>query len=163
MKRNEIIKRYGEEEYARRLESSRTWTTANRDKKRATANRYREEHPEQGREWRETHREEVKSPNDEINRKGGKYYARKIKYQQTGIPGDRHRIRMKHGNKYHPYKAIIAPDSQIHHEWVPGTAEYRGVALVEAEQHMHGFVDVIKILEGKITLLTEEQKRAEGN
>jgi hypothetical protein len=64
---------------------------------------------------------------------------------------------MKHAHQYKPYKDSIAPDSQIHHEWVPETAEYRGVALVEAEQHMHGFVDVIEILAGKITLLTEEE------
>lgn len=57
-------------------------------------------------------------------------------------------------------EAIIAPDSQLHHEWVPETCEYRGVALVEAEQHMHGFVDVI--VDGEITRLTEEQIRNGG-
>jgi hypothetical protein len=40
-----------------------------------------------------------------------------------------------------------------------GTAEHRGVALVEADQHMRGFVDVIEILEGEIRLPTEAEVR----
>ena len=67
-----------------------------------------------------------------------------------------------HGNLWRKYKNIIAPESQIHHEWIPGTANYRGVALVEADQHMHGIVDVIEILEGKITLLTEDKVKEKG-
>lgn len=78
----------------------------------------------------------------------------RIKY---GNQGERNKIRMKHANQYRPFKQIIAPDSQIHHEWIPETAEFRGVALVEKDQHMHGFIDVIKILEGKITLLSEKE------
>ena len=39
--------------------------------------------------------------------------------------------------------------------------EYRSTALVEADQHMHGIVDVIEILEGKIRFLTEEEIRKE--
>jgi hypothetical protein len=39
------------------------------------------------------------------------------------------------------------------------TANYDGVALVEAEQHMSGFLDVIQILAGTITLYTEEEIR----
>ena len=69
---------------------------------------------------------------------------------------------MKHAKQYKPCKAIIATDSQLHHEWIPKTAEYRGLALVEKDQHMHGFVDVIKILDGKITLLTEEEVKNGG-
>jgi hypothetical protein len=80
-----------------------------------------------------------------------------LEYNRTGIPGEKTRIRYKHGREWKPYKDIIAPDSQIHHEWVPETAEYRGVALVEKDAHMHGFVDVIEILDGEITLLTEEE------
>lgn len=83
---------------------------------------------------------------------------------RTGIQGDKNKIRMKHAHQYKPYKMIIALESQIHHEWVPDTPEYRGVALVEKDQHMHGFVDVIEILDGKITLLTEEEvKRGKRN
>jgi hypothetical protein len=133
MKKEETIKRYGKEAYAKQL---------------AQAQAYCKEHPEQ-----------VIANHQEECRKGGKYYKHKLEHDQTGLRGDRNRIRVKHANQYRPYKYIIAPDSQLHHEWVPDTSEYRGVALVEAYQHMHGFVDVIEILEGKIALLTEEEVR----
>ena len=112
---------------------------------------------QQGRDWWREHPEEAKTYNQERNRKGGKYYERTAKYRLTGIPHERGLVRKKHANRYRPYKNIIAPDSQIHHEWIPETANFRGVALVEKEQHMHGFIDVIQILEGEITLLTEEE------
>lgn len=35
--------------------------------------------------------------------------------------------------------------------------EYDGVALVEADRYQHGIIDVIQILKGKITLLTEKE------
>ena len=35
-------------------------------------------------------------------------------------------------------------------------AEYRGLALVDAKPHRYGIIDVILILDGKITLLTKE-------
>ena len=38
---------------------------------------------------------------------------------------------------------------------------YRGLALVEADQHTHGFIDVIKILDGEITIFTEAELRGE--
>lgn len=85
------------------------------------------------------------------------YYAKKMKDITTGLQGARQKIRVSHGNKYRQYKNIIAPDSQLHHEWIPKTAEYRGVALVEADQHMYGIIDVIQIVDGKITLLTEKE------
>lgn len=79
-----------------------------------------------------------------------------------GIPHEKELVRQKHGNLYRPYKKIIAPESQLHHQWVPGTAEYTGVALVEAKPHQYGYIDVIQILEGEITLLTEEAIRNGG-
>jgi hypothetical protein len=66
---------------------------------------------------------------------------------------------MRHGYYWRPYKNIIAPGSQLHHNWIPGTADYTGLALVEADQHMRGFIEVIQILEGKITLFTEKEIR----
>lgn len=107
--------------------------------------------------WRKENPGKVSAYNYGTNRKGGERYTAKLLYMSTGIPGERQRIREKHGYKYRPLKQIVAPDSQIHHEWIPRTAGYTGVALVEKDQHMHGFIDVIKILEGKITLLTEEE------
>jgi phosphosulfolactate synthase (CoM biosynthesis protein A) len=135
MKKADMIERYGEEAYEKVLEQGREKTK-----------KYKEEHPEQ-----------VKADNRELNRKGGKYYDKHQEYQHTGLQGARNRIRSNHRIQYKPYKDIIAPDSQIHHEWVPDSTEYRGIALVETDAHMHGFVDVIEILDGEITLLTEEQ------
>jgi hypothetical protein len=82
-----------------------------------------------------------------------------LKDNRTGLQGARNKIRGRHSHEYKPYKAIIAPESQLHHEWLPDSPEYRGLALVEADPHMHGFVDVIEILDGEITLLTEEEVR----
>ena len=152
MKKEEIIAKYGEAAYETILAQRRAYHKAHkeeeeyREKANAAAKKYVEENPEK-----------IKANQHEANRKGGKRYARKLEYITTGLQGERNKIRYKHGNQYRPYKQIIAPDSQIHHEWVPNMSDYRGVALVEADQHMHGFVDVIEILEGKITLLTEEE------
>jgi hypothetical protein len=95
----------------------------------------------------------------EQHRKGGKYYRITRENQQKGIPWEKNKIRSFHGNKWRLYKHIIAPDSVIHHQWQPGSAEYRGVALVEKGQHQYGTIDVIEILEGDITLLTEKEIR----
>lgn len=82
-----------------------------------------------------------------------------MKYKQTGISGERERVRMRDRNKWRPYKKIIAPASQLHHNWVPGTAEYTGLALVDADKHMQGVLDVIKTLKGEITQFTEKEIR----
>lgn len=76
---------------------------------------------------------------------------------RTGIQGDRNKIRDIHRYKWRQYKRIIAPDSQLHHQWEPNSAEYAGVALVEKDAHMHGFIKVIEILEGEINLFTEKE------
>ena len=176
MEKEEIIERYGEAEYARKLAQRRARYKANKEAEKARVKKYDEEHPEQvkarAKKYREEHPEEVraiakkcreehpeaeKARSHEKGRRGGKYYDKQLEYQHTGLQGDKNRIRVKHANQYKPYKDIIAPESQIHHEWVPDTSEYRGVALVEKDAHMHGFVDVIEILDGSITLLTEEE------
>ena len=172
MKKEELIERYGEAAYEKKLEQTRAWNKAHRAEMRASDKKYKKKHPEVSKKYREEHREEAKAAtkehreenpekvklyHQEQSRKGGKHYDKMLEYKRTGLQGERNRIRMNHAYKYHPYKAIIAPDSQLHHEWVPETAEYRGVALVETDAHRHGFVDVIEILDGEITLLTEEE------
>lgn len=149
MKKEEYIKRYGQAAYEKMSKQNRERTKTYREK-------HREELNAAQKEYNEKHPEEVIATSQEQCRKGGKYYDNHLEYNQTGIQGERHTIRITHARQWKPYKDIIAPDSQIHHEWVPKTSEYEGVALVEKDQHMHGFVDVIQILEGKITLLTEE-------
>ncbi|MCK4529331.1 hypothetical protein KAW18_18360 [candidate division WOR-3 bacterium] len=151
MNKEEYIERRGGDAYERHLQQSRDWYA-----------QHHEGHNAIMKKWRETHQDKVKVNNQECSRKGGKYYEKGLEYQRTGLQGERHIIRMKHGNKYRPFKQIIAPGSQIHHEWTPETAEYMGVALVEKDQHMHGYVDVIKVLEGKITLLTEKEIKEQG-
>ena len=100
---------------------------------------------------------DLKSP--EQCRKGGKYYLKKQKYNHTGLQGERHKVRNKHGNLWRRFKNIIAPGSQIHHQWRKNSAGYDGVALVEKDQHQHGIIKPIVILEGQITLLTEAEVR----
>jgi exonuclease VII large subunit len=161
MKKEEYIERYGEEAYEKILEQKQAYHKANKETDNARSKKYREEHPEQvkarNKKYNEEHPEQVKTNAQEQDRKGGKRYEKHLEYQHTGLQGDRNRIRNKHNKQYKPYKDIIAPASQIHHEWVPDTSEYRGVALVEKDQHMHGIVDVIEILDGEITLRTEEE------
>jgi hypothetical protein len=146
VKKSECIAKYGKEAWRKQLAQSRAWQKAHREEDNARSKKYREEHPE-----------EVRVDNQESYRKGGKRYNKTLEYKRTGIPGEKNRIRMKHARLYKPYKAIIAPDSQIHHEWVPETSDYRGVALVEANPHRYGIIDVIQIVDGEITLLTEEE------
>jgi len=110
--------------------------------------------------WNNNNPKQIKQYQHETSRKGGKYYEAHERYASSGVQHLRNLLRSSHRQHYRPYKQIIAPKSQIHHEWIPSTADYRGAALVEADQHMHGFVDVIQILEGKITLLTEEEVRS---
>jgi uncharacterized protein YaaR (DUF327 family) len=150
MNKEEIIERYGEEAWQKILERDRARYKANKEQEKARSKK-----------WKEKHQEQVIAQNQEQNRKGGKRYDKKLEELRTGLQGERNRIRTKHAREYRPYKNIIAPDSQIHHEWIPKTDEYKGVALVEKDAHMHGFIDVIQILDGKITLLTEEEIKKE--
>ena len=136
MNKEERIKRYGEVAYGKKLQQDRDWRKANPEK--------------------------VKNQQNEESHKGGTHYERMLKYNTTGLRGERHRIRMKHAKQYCPFKQIIAPETQIHHEWIFGTAEYTGVALVETKPHQYGIIDVIKILEGKITLLSEKEIKEQG-
>ena len=148
MKKEEFIKKYGEAAYEKMSQQNRDWRAQHSEKINARA-----------KEWRANNPDKVKANNHEEHRKGGKYYEQKLKYQTIGIPGKRQLVRTKHAYRYRPYKSIIAPDSQIHHEWISGTPNFRGVALVEKDRHMHGYIDVIQILEGEITLLTEAEIR----
>ena len=130
MKKSEFIRRHGKEAYAKHLIQNKNWKTINTESKK--------EHKR------------------EQTRKSGRYYKRYLKYKQSGIQGGKNKIRHKHWRIWNRYKHIIAPESQLHHQWILGTADYIGLALVEADAHMHGYINVIQILEGEITLLTEK-------
>jgi len=134
MKKEERIRRYGEAAY--------------------------EKSKHQARERIKAHPEKVQARNHELNRRGGRFYEAKRAYMMRGIPHEKNLFRSMHYRKYDEYKKIIDPEglTQLHHSWLnDGTAGYSGVALVEKDQHMHGYIDVIRILEGVITLLTEEE------
>lgn len=146
MNKEEIITRYGKAAYKKKLQQGRDWNV-----------QHREEHSIHTKKWQGANPDKVEAIHREVNHKGGKYYEHALEHKRTGIPGERSRIRAKHGRIYRVFKQLIAPLSQIHHEWIPGTTDFRGVALVETDQHMHGFIDVIQILEGGITLLTEKE------
>lgn len=131
MKKKEFIERYGEAAWKKRLERNR--------------------------QWNETNPERVKAHSQAQCRKGGSRYETQRNYNRMGLQGERRKIRSKHARKWRPYKKIIAPGAQIHHQWIPKTLKYKGLALVEKYQHQHGIIDIIKILEGEITLLTERE------
>jgi len=110
-------------------------------------------------EWKKRNPLRAREADHDRNRKGGKHYGTKLNYQLTGLSGEKHKVRRKHGALYRPFKKIIAPLSQLHHQWRFGSAGYDCVALVEKNQHMHGVIDVIEVLEGEITLFTEKAIR----
>ena len=137
MKKEETIRRYGEVAYEKVLQQTHDYYAQDS-----------EQNPDK-----------FIVRNREIHRKGGKYYEQQRKTQMVGIPHEKTLIRQKHQRIWTPFKQIIAPDSALHHEWIPETADYRGVALVEKRRHQYGCIDVIQILEGEITLFTEEEIR----
>jgi hypothetical protein len=174
MKKEEVIARYGEAAWQRQLEQSKAWNKAHPEERKANKRRYREKHPEQEKaaakarakryyeahkeevlartkKWQEEHPEEVIAHNQEEGRKGGKYYERKLAYEHTGLQGARNRIRMKHNREFKEIKDTLAVEVELHHEWVPDTSEYRGMAFVEKDAHRNGFIDVILLLDGEIT------------
>jgi len=137
MKKEETIERYGEAAYEKILEQSHQWHLDNPEKVK----------------------EHSRKNNEDQNRKGGKHYLKNLRCGSTGLRGERNRIRMKHRIRWRQHKNIIAPDSQLHHQWLSNTADYTGLALVEKDQHMHGIIDVIQILDGEITVFTEKELR----
>lgn len=163
MKKEEFIERRGEAAWERKREKSRVWYKQNREQIIKRSRTWQKQHPKQSREtsriWRKRNPIKITEKNRKANRKGGPYYAKKLKAEQTGLRGERNKIRNRDAMKYRPYKLIIAPASQIHHQWQPKTSKYSGVALVEKEQHQYGIIDVIQILDGDITLLTEKEIR----
>jgi hypothetical protein len=151
--KDDFISGHREEEYKKRLAQMRAYHKAHKEEEKARAKKYKEEHLD-----------EIRANDQESSRKGGKRYEKMLAYCRTGIPGDKKKIRRKHARQYKSYKDIIAPDSQLHHNWQNNrTAGYTGIALVEANAHRHGIIDVIQILDGEITLFTEEELRRRGD
>lgn len=161
--KDDYLAKFGQEAYDNHLARRREWGANLEGGEAQRSQDRRDANPEQSREydraWRDRNPQKVIEKGRKVSRKGGAYYEKKQKYKQTGLSGEREHVRMRHGYYWRPYKNLIAQGSQLHHEWIEGTAEYTGMALVETDQHMHGIIDVIEILEGKITLLTEKEIR----
>lgn len=160
MKKEETIKRYGKAAYEKYLQQTRDWRTLHPEEVKVMKRKWCTEHPENvkayNQKWGITNPEKVKAKNQEHCRKGGKYYESTQEYNLTGLQGERNKIRKKHNYLYYEIKQAT-PNSVFHHEWLPGTAEYRGVALVDKELHQNGIIKVIKVLEGQITVFTEKE------
>ena len=134
MKKKEFISRYGKAAYEKRLAQTMEWSRDHPKEVRA-----------QKAKWYKEHLEEKKAQSAEASRKGGKRYDKKLIYEHTGLRGERNKVRSKHRTMWRKYKNIIAPRAILHHQWLLGTAKYAGVALVEKDQHMHGYINVIEI------------------
>lgn len=160
--KDDFIAAHGEDAYAKKLERRREWGRKLPGGEKQRSQERRDADPDKWREydraWNRKNPEKIKAKGRKISRKGGKYYDKKRIYKQTGISGERERVRMRDAYYWRPYKRIIAPDSQLHHNWSsPDSAEYTGLALVEKDAHMHGIIDVIQILKGEITIFTEKE------
>lgn len=140
MKKEEYVRRYGVESYERYRKNIRIWL---------------KKHASQVQEIQ-------KISSAERNRKNGKYYAKKRQFETTGIQRVKRLVRAKHQKRWNKYKQIIAPNSELHHEWIPNSGRYRGVALVDKEKHRHGVINPIQIIEGKIMLFSEPEIRRVG-
>lgn len=163
MNKTEFIEKYGEAAYDKQLLQNRNWKAKHPEEVKAHLKDWNAKHSQGkkalNKEWRESNPKKIAENNHEESQKGGKYYEHNRHHKMTGIPHEKVLVRQKHQRIWTPFKQIIAPASQIHHEWIPGTADYTGVALVEKDQHLHGFIDVIQILEGEITLFAEAEVR----
>jgi len=146
MEKEEFIGRYGEAAYAKRREQTRAWDAAHIDEKKA-----------RNQAWAAANQDKVKANTREQGRKEGKYYEQHKKYQSTGLQHERNLVRQMHRRMYAQHKRTVDPQgiTQLHHEWIPGTANYRSVALVDAKLHQQGIIKVIEVLEGEITLFRE--------
>ena len=78
-------------------------------------------------------------------------------YYQTGVQGEKVKIRQcDWRNPQYQWLKRNLGDVHIHHEWVPGNAEYVFSALVDASEHMHDIINPIIFLEdNRIKLLQD--------
>lgn len=115
----------------------------------------KEEISENRRLWYENNPEKVKQRGSEQCRKGGKRYEKMLEYEGIGLRKERSSIRRRDRKRWKRFKDIIASDTEVHHEWIPGTAKYNGIALVDKSEHQHGMINPVLILEGEIKLMEE--------
>lgn len=122
MKNKEFIERWGIEAFEKWQKQVHDWKLVNSEKVR--------------------HYQECQKKN---NRKGGKLHLNHLIYNRTGLQGLLKRVRNKYQKRWQKYKHIIAPSSQLNYLWIPGSDEYKCIALVEKDQSQYPFNDVIHI------------------
>jgi len=87
------------------------------------------------------------------SRKGGKYYEHMLQYERIGLRRERKIVRNRHRLRWNKHKGNWFTETEIHHEWLEGTANYRGIAIVDKTEHQHGIINPIEILEGTVGLI----------
>ena len=161
--KSKFIEGHGEETYEVRLTRRRNWGAQLQGGEAQRSRERREAEPERYkgyvRAWRKRNPNKVIEQGRQVSRKSGKYYKKKQIYKSTGLQGGREKIRARDNGRWRKYKRFVAPGSQLHHAWCINSENYTGLALVEADAHMHGFINVIKIIEGEIRLFTEKELR----
>ena len=152
MNKEEFIRKYGEEAYEAKVRRRRESRKSRQGYKNELAG---------SAIWWSKNLEKIEEYAKGRNRPGGIYYDEILRKNKEGLRHERAKRRGRDGHKYREYKQIIDPEglSQVHHSWYRGSAECSGIALVEKSQHQHGYIDVIQILEGEITLFTEAEIR----
>ena len=112
--------------------------------------------------WKKSNLEKDKAKKDRERvlryTKGGDKYEENCEYRRTGIQGERNKIRRRDRRTWQPFKNFIALDTEVHHAWIKGTANYNGVAIVDKSEH--GIINPILILENSILICpTGEQTK----
>lgn len=105
------------------------------------------------REWNQTHSEAIKQSHHKRNRKDGKYYQKGLEYERKGLRRQKNLVRHKHSKRWRKYKGNWLTETELHHEWIEGTAKYNGVAIVDKSEHQYGIINPIEILSGEIQLI----------
>ena len=157
MKKEEYIRRYGIVAYDKRLQQSRDWNKAHPEYEKKYHEEHKKERNTRSKQWSAEYPEQVKAHHQEANRKGGKRYEQKRAYMMQGLQHEKGLIRVRDNRRFRTEIEAAGPNYVLHHEWIPGTAKYRGVALVNEEKHQRGIIEVYKVLKGEITLFTERK------
>jgi hypothetical protein len=113
---------------------------AHQEEEKVRSAKYYKEHPEYFAKHYEKHSEELKAGMLKYQKE---HRLELNEYQCTGLQGERNKIRQADWRKYKHEHAGIPYPVDIHHEWIPGTAQCRGCALVDRKAHRHGIIKIV--------------------
>lgn len=166
MKKEEYIKKYGVEKWLEYIAYQRDYYTKNIEKVREKNREYQREYQ---RKYYAENKEKVKERcREHIREYQHKYYAdieirgRVHEYMKkycgslsdhNSIPYRKSLIRQRDHHRFFSIKQFFQNlQTDIHHEWIPNTADYTFIALVERDKHRYNIIDPIVILEKKVVL-----------